>query len=131
MSASLYRICRLFPVRSGSALLLVAAMIAAGGCQTTPTVTPPAPALQLVESQPLALAEDCNASGSYFVAFTVLRDGRAGEIQAPQGPACVQQALTAWVSTFRYASPGQETPMGMEWMMVTARRDDGHVPQAH
>ena len=122
MSASLYRICRLVPVRSCSALLLLAAMIAAGGCQTTPTVAPPAPALQLVESQPLALAADCDASGSYFVAFTVLRDGRTGEIQAPQGPACVQQALTAWVSTFRYASPGQETPMGMEWMMVTARK---------
>lgn len=122
MSASSYRIFRLAPVRSVSALFLAAAMIAAGGCQTAPTVAPPAPALQLVESQPLALAADCNASGSYFVAFTVLRDGRTGEIQAPQGPACVQQALTAWVSTFRYASPGQETPMGMEWMMVTARK---------
>lgn len=122
MSASLYRICRLAPVRSFSALLLLAAMVAAGGCGTTPTVALPAPALQLVESQPLALAADCNASGSYFVAFTVLRDGRTGEIQAPQGPACVQQALTAWVSTFRYASPGHETPMGLEWMMVTARK---------
>lgn len=122
MSVSLYRICRLVPVRNFSALLLLAAMIAAGGCQTTPTAAPPAPALQLVESQSLVLAADCNASGSYFVAFTVLRDGRTGEIQAPQGPACVQQALTAWVSTFRYASPGQATPMGMEWMMVTARK---------
>lgn len=122
MSASPYRIFRLAPVRSFPTVLLLAAMIAAGGCRTTPTAAPPAPALRLVESRPLAIAADCNASGSYFVAFAVLRDGRTGEIQAPQGPACVQQALTAWVSTFRYASPGQETPMGMEWMMVTARK---------
>lgn len=122
MSASPYRISRLATVRGYQTLVLLAAMIAVGGCKTTPTVAPPPPSLQLIQSQPLTIAADCDASGSYFVEFTVLRDGRTGEIQAPQGPACVQQALTAWVSTFRYASPGQETPMGMEWMMVMARK---------
>ena len=99
--------------------------VALSGCQTAPTVAPPAlpePELQLLEARPLAVAEGCEASGSYFVEFTVLSDGRIGNIQAPPGPACMQQALTAWVSTFRYAPPGQQMPAGVEWMMVTARR---------
>ena len=40
--------------------------------------------------------------------------------KAPEGPACVQQALTAWVSSFRYSPPGRDTPAGVEWMLVTA-----------
>ena len=114
-------VARFIQPLAGPMLLIAGAMIALSGCQTTPT-TPPPPSLQLIDARPLAIAADCNASGSYFVEFTVLSDGRTGEIQAPQGPACVQQALTAWVSTFRYASPGRETPAGVEWMMVTARK---------
>ena len=45
-----------------------------------------------------------------------------GDVQAPAGPACVQQALTAWVSSFRYEAPGQQIPSGVEWMMVTATK---------
>jgi hypothetical protein len=106
-----------------ASLLLITAAVALSGCQTAPTSPQaPAPALQLIESQPLAIAADCPASGSFFVEFTVLSNGRTGEIQAPQGPACVQQALTAWVSTFRYSPPGQETSAGVEWLMVTARK---------
>lgn len=109
-------------------LVFAALVVGAGalsGCQTAPTTSaPPAPApeLRLLEAKPLAVAEGCEASGSYFVEFTVLSDGRTGNIQAPPGPACVQEALTAWVSTFKYAPPGQQTPAGVEWMMVTARR---------
>ena len=105
---------------------LVAGGVALGGCQTTPTAVEPAafpaPELKLLEAKPLEMAKDCEASGSYFVEFTVLSDGRTGHIKAPPGPACMQQALTAWVSTFRYAPPGQQTPAGVEWLMVTARR---------
>lgn len=109
--------------RLAFAALFVGA-IALTGCQTAPVgpSVPPLPELKLLESQPLALAEDCEASGSYLVEFTVLSDGRTGNIQAPQGPACVQQALTAWVGTFRYAPPGQQMPAGVEWIMVTGRR---------
>ncbi|HEY0940064.1 MAG TPA: hypothetical protein VGE08_08210 [Steroidobacter sp.] len=98
--------------------------IALAGCQTAPvgSSAPPVPELKLLESQPLTLAEGCEASGSYFVEFTVLSDGHTGNIQAPASPACVQQALTAWVGTFRYAPPGQLMPAGVEWMMVTGRR---------
>jgi hypothetical protein len=109
---------RIYPV-----LLSSAALMALAGCQTTPTAPPAAPpSLRLMQSQPLVLAPDCNASGSFFVEFSVLGDGRTSNIQAPEGPACVQQALTTWVSSFRYAPPGQETPAGLEWLMVTASK---------
>lgn len=102
-------------------LLLSGSLLALAGCQTTPTAPPaPAPALQLIQSQPLVLAPDCQANGSFFVEFSVLSDGRTGRIQAPEGPTCVQQALSAWVSSFRYSPPGRDTPAGVEWMLVTA-----------
>jgi hypothetical protein len=103
---------------------VVAALALLSGCQSTPTVELPGvpPALQLLESQPLRVADDCVASGSYFVGFTVLEDGRTGRIEAPSAPVCVQQALTTWVSSFRYAPPAAEIPFGVEWMLVTARR---------
>ncbi len=106
------------------AFIAIGAGIGLGGCQTTPTVSPPpAPTLQLIKSQPLVMAENCTPSGSYFVGFTVLRDGRTDNIQAgPRGPACVQQALTAWVSSFRYSPPAQEMLVGVEWMMVAGRK---------
>jgi len=104
-------------------VLLSGAVLVLAGCQTTPT-SPPAPAseLQLIRSQPLVIAPDCEASGSFFVEFSVLSDGRTGKIQAPQGPACVQQALTAWISSFQYSPPGRDTQSGVEWMMVTASK---------
>jgi hypothetical protein len=114
-----------------SFLAVAAATLALlSGCQTTPTAKapsaptlPPTPTLQLLEAKPLVVAADCAASGSYFVGFTVQRDGRAAQIAAPAAaPACVQQALAAWVSSFRYAPPPADTPFGIEWMLVTARR---------
>jgi hypothetical protein len=117
MNISPYHIRRRLPFAA-----LLAGAIALSGCQTTPTVAPAAPELQLLEAKPLTLADGCEASGSYFVEFSVLSDGRTGNIQAPPGPACMREALTAWVSTFRYAPPGQKIPAGVEWMMVSARR---------
>ena len=105
-----------------SLLLSSGVLLALAGCQTTPTAPSSASSLQLLQSQPLVLAPDCQASGSFFVEFSVLSDGRTGRIQAPEGPTCVQQALTAWVSTFRYSPTGQDMPAGVEWMMVTATK---------
>lgn len=102
---------------------LVAGAIALSGCQTAPTQAPPSkPTLRILQSDPLQVADTCEASGSYFVEFTVLSDGRTDGIKASGGPACLQQALTAWVSSFRYEAPGQEVPSGVEWMMVTAQK---------
>jgi len=105
------------------ALIALGAGFALGGCQTAPTTIepPPMPTLQLIDSQPLVMTADCTPSGSYYVGFTVLRDGRTDNIRAPHGPVCVQQALTSWVSSFRYLPPGQEMLVGIEWMMVAAR----------
>jgi len=103
--------------------LLAGGAIVLSGCQTAPTQAPPSkPALRILQSQPLKLADNCEASGSYFVEFTVTSDGRTDGIKAPGGPACIQEALTAWVSSFRYEAPGQEIPSGVEWMMVTAQK---------
>ncbi len=101
---------------------LVAGAIALSGCQTTPTTTPTQPTLRLLESQPLTVADGCEASGSHFVEFTVTSDGRTERHQGPSGPACLQQALTAWVSSFRYQAPGQDDSFGR-------RMDDGHGSQ--
>lgn len=101
---------------------LVAGAIVLSGCQTAPTQGPAKPTLRILQSEPLKLADNCEASGSYFVEFTVLSDGRTDDIKADSGPACLQQALTAWVSSFRYEAPGQEIPSGVEWMMVAARK---------
>jgi hypothetical protein len=110
--------------RSLISISCVAAALGLSGCQTAPTASheAPSPALQLIESQPLRLAEDCQANGSYFVEFTVLNDGRTGRVHAPAAPACVQQALAAWVESFRYAPPKSETVSGVEWMLVSAKR---------
>jgi hypothetical protein len=115
MNISPYHIRRHLP----GAVLAIGAIVLSG-CQTAPTTTPAKPSLRLLQSQPLTVADNCEASGSYFVEFTVASDGRTGDIQAPPGPACVQEALTAWVSSFRYEAPGQKIPSGVEWMMVTA-----------
>jgi hypothetical protein len=108
--------------RAGGVSLCVAALAIMSGCQSSPTTSVPAPELQLLEAKPLVIADDCSASGSYFIGFTVLADGRTGRIRAPSAPACVQQALTAWVSSFRYSPPGAEVGSGIEWMLVSASK---------
>lgn len=80
------------------------------------------PDLQLLESSELSLPLGCIASGSFVVSFTVATTGRTDAIRAPDAPDCVQDALTAWVASFRYQPPARPTPASMEWMMVTARR---------
>lgn len=101
---------------------LLAGAIALSGCQTAPSRAPAKGTIRIIQSDPLKVPDNCEASGSYFVAFTVLSDGRTDGIKADAGPACLQEALTAWVSSFRYEAPGQEIPSGVEWMMVTAQK---------
>jgi hypothetical protein len=94
------------------------------GCQVTPPASqaPQAPALQLIDSQPLVLAPGCEARGSVFVQFLVRTDGRTDALQMPPTTPCVRDALTAWVGSFRYAPIPAATPSGVEWVLVTARR---------
>lgn len=101
--------------------LALAALTSLAGCQ----LTPPAPvplSLQLMESQPLVLAPGCEASGSVSVEFTVRMDGTTDALQLSPAPECVREALTAWVSSFRYLPPAADIPTGVEWLLVSARR---------
>ena len=91
------------------------------GCQLTPPA-PVAPSLQLMESQPLVLAPGCDASGSVMVEFIVRMDGSTDELKLSPAPEYVREALTAWVSSFRYLPPAADIPTGVEWLMVSARR---------
>jgi hypothetical protein len=103
--------------------LLVVALAVLAGCQVTPPAPQPSPpSLQLVSSEPLVLAPGCDVNGSVFVQFTVRADGSTDALKLPQAPACVRDALTAWVSSFRYAPPSADVPTGVEWLLVTARR---------
>jgi hypothetical protein len=75
-----------------------------------------------MESQPLVLAPGCEASGSVSVEFTVRMDGTPHGLKLSPAPECVREALTAWVSSFRYLPPAADIPTGVEWLLVSARR---------
>jgi len=92
------------------------------GCQTTPPRPSLAPDLKLLEAAELELPRGCVASGSFVVSFTVGTSGRTDAIRAPNAPTCVQDALTAWIASFRYEPPKTATPASLEWMLVTAQR---------
>lgn len=97
-------------------------LILLAGCSNLPSQRAIEPDLKLLESSQLVVPQDCHASGSFVVSYTVAITGRTGGIRATEAPACVQDALTAWVASFRYEPPSRATPAAMEWMMVTARR---------
>jgi hypothetical protein len=102
---------------------LLALIAVLAGCKVTPPAPQPAPpSLQLVASEPLVLGPGCEVSGSVFVEFTVRTDGSTDALKLPSAPACVREALAAWVSSFRYAPPAGEVPTGIEWLLVSARR---------
>jgi hypothetical protein len=101
--------------------LALAALTLLAGCQLAPPAPVPA-SLQLMESQPLVLAPGCEADGSVSVQFTVRMDGTPGGLKLSPAPECVREALTAWVSSFRYLPPAADIPTGVEWLLVSARR---------
>ena len=100
----------------------IVALTLLAGCQSTPPAQVPPPSLQLMESQPLVLAPDCQASASVMVEFIVRMDGRPDSLKLSPAPECVRTALTAWVSSFRYLPPAADVPTGVEWLLVSARR---------
>lgn len=101
--------------------LALVALTLLAGCQLTPPAPVP-PSLQLMESQPLVLAPGCEASGSVSVEFTVRMDGTTDGLKLSPAPECVREALTAWVTSFRYLPPAADIPTGVEWLLVSARR---------
>jgi hypothetical protein len=109
-------------IRVRAALYAALSLIFLAACQSTPPVRPPTPELQLLEASPLQISRDCVAAGSYVVSYIVATSGRTNAIRAPDAPACVEQALTAWVESFRYAPPARATSATIEWLMVSAKR---------
>ena len=106
--------------RTRSFTLLALTLLA--GCQSTPPAQVPPPSLQLMESHPLVLAPGCQATSSVMVEFIVRMDGSPDSLKVSSAPECVREALTAWVSSFRYLPPAADVPTGVEWLMVSARR---------
>jgi hypothetical protein len=100
----------------------VAALTLLAGCQLTPPGPVAPPSLQLMESQPLVLAPGCEASGSVMIEVIVRMDGSTDALKLSPAPECVREALTAWVSSFRYLPPAADIPTGVEWLLVSARR---------
>ena len=107
-------------IRTRSFALVALTLLA--GCQLTPEAPVAPPALQLMESQPVVLAPGCEASGSVVLEFVVRMDGSTDALKLSPAPECVREALTSWVSSFRYLPPAADIPTGVEWLLVSARR---------
>ncbi len=103
-------------------LAAVASFLALSACQVAPVSTLPESSLRLLHSQAIELPKDCRATGSVVVDFTVLESGQTDDIRAGDAPECLQQALTAWVASFRYAPIGQRSPATVEWLLVEASK---------
>ncbi len=78
--------------------------------------------LELIGSTPLRVPDGCAVAGSVIVEFTVDAQGRTTDIRPASAPACLRQALTAWVGSFRYSPPGTQTRTSVEWLLVEAKR---------
>ena len=108
-----------------SPLLVLALTLIATGCSGPSTIARvPAPDLQLIESGSLSLPADCEprAGEVYRAEFEVGPDGHVQNVRTNGTANCAQQALAAWVSTFRYNSRQSSVETVVDWMLVEARR---------
>jgi|HigsolmetaAR202D_1030399.scaffolds.fasta_scaffold00107_26 hypothetical protein len=102
---------------------LLAASAGLSGCQLAPTRIPDPPrTLELLSAEPLRIDSGCEVEGTLLVEYTVLQNGRTGNIDVSAGPECARQALIAWIASYRYAPPPADTPTRFEWMLVSAKR---------
>lgn len=105
-----------------ASLAVLASLVA--GCQSQAPLRAPseAPPLQLIESSSLSLPDACQATGSFVIAYTVREDGKTANIDLPPAPPCLQRALTAWVTSFRYSPQSTPVPATLEWLLVEAKK---------
>jgi hypothetical protein len=75
-------------------------MVLIAACRSLPIAPSP---LQLLSSEPLQLPTECIATQSIVIDFVIETNGSTGNIAIRQAPACLQQALRAWVASFKYA----------------------------
>ncbi|HEY6644237.1 hypothetical protein [Povalibacter sp.] len=110
-----------------SHLLRLVSLLSLGAlsaCQTSQRLQPEVPPspLRLLESRALELPDSCQPQGSVVVDFIVLASGQTDAIRPAAAPECVQQALTAWVASFRYSPIGATFPATVEWLLVEAKK---------
>jgi hypothetical protein len=124
-----YAVTRSWRGWTGRVAGMVGALVLAAGCQPMVRPTPPAPEppARLLDAARLELPADCAvpAGRPYRMSYTVETDGRTaglGAVTPPDAPACLQNALKAWVASFRYAPVAHAEPVTSDWMLVSARR---------
>ena len=103
----------------------IIAIIAVGlvGCQSAPTRIPAPPSQpQLISAAPLAIENSCRVEGAVLVEYTVLRSGQTANVDLTSAPDCARDALTAWVSSYRFAPQNSDVPARFEWILVSAKR---------
>ena len=112
-------------MRNVSRFFLVSGLIslALTGCQSIPTRAPAPPAHpEMVSSAPLEIADSCEVQGAVLVEYTVLQSGQTANIDIGSGPDCAREALTAWVSSYRYVPQSTDIAARFEWILVSAKR---------
>lgn len=113
--------------RSASLALITAPWLLMAGCATQHAPAGPAgiplPPLQLVTVGTLAVPGDCafRSGRVYRTNYRVESDGHVADVAPDPAPACLQLALTDWVSGFRYAPPGEPVTTVIDWMGVSGR----------
>ena len=102
-------------------------LLAMAGCAPLPrepAATPPAP-LHLLGAESLELPEGCEPVQGrvYRTRYVVQPDGRVTDTTSSSGrDGCIEEALRAWVSSFRYGPIDSEMPVVIDWIAVTAAR---------
>ena len=76
----------------------------------------------MVGSAPLAIDDACEVQGAVLVEYTVLQSGKTANIEIPSAPECARQALTAWVTSYRYVPQSTDVAARFEWILVSAKR---------
>jgi len=104
-------------------VLSVVLGVALAGCQSTPSNVPPPPRQpEMVSSSPLVIEDSCAVDGAVLVEYTVLRTGQTANVEVESAPECAREALTAWVSSYRYVPQSSDVSARFEWILVSAKR---------
>jgi hypothetical protein len=106
--------------------VLAATLFTVAGCAplTREPAAPPPPPLHLLGAESLELPQGCEPVRGqvYRTNYVVQPDGRVTDTASGSGDGCVEEALRAWVSSFRYGPIDAELPVVIDWIAVTATR---------
>jgi hypothetical protein len=105
-------------------ILPLVALFAIAGCQTTPQRQIPDPPArpEILSANPLRIAADCQVNAAVDIDYSIQADGSVADLALSDAPACIREALTAWVSSYRYAPQPLPVVTGFAWMRVTGER---------